>query len=90
MWSGEAVALNRQSRIRFANIAYLVGFAVGDIEPGAIAEIRRLPPVERTRHWDKAKVGLPHGDHPFAMGSRFVREMALPSESAVKWRVFMV
>ncbi len=41
---------------------------MADIETGEIAEIRRLPPIERTRHWDKAKVGLPHGDHPFSHG----------------------
>lgn len=67
-WPVRPFSVDRQERYVYANVTYLVGFAVADIQTGEIAEIRRLPPIERTRYWDKAKVGLPHGDHPFSHG----------------------
>jgi len=47
---------------------YLNGFGIADIETGAISEVRHMAPRERTRHWDKVKGGLPHGDHPYSHG----------------------
>ncbi|MDA2930689.1 YncE family protein [Acidobacteria bacterium AH-259-O06] len=51
----------------YANLTYLHGFGVGDIETGEITEVHHLPPWERMQHWS-ANGGLPHGDHPFSHG----------------------
>ncbi|MCH8216886.1 MAG: hypothetical protein IH892_08955, partial [Planctomycetes bacterium] len=67
-WPVRPFSVDRQERYLYANLTYVVGFGVGDIETGKMAEVHRLPPLERTRHWDKAKLGLPHGDHPFSHG----------------------
>ena len=68
IWPVRPFSVDREERYIYANLTYLAGFGVGDIETGEIIEIHRLPPVERTRHWDKVRGGLPHGDHPFSHG----------------------
>jgi len=67
-WPVRPFSVDAQERYLYANLTYLTGFAVADIHTGAIAEVRHMPPEERTRHWDKASGGLPHGDHPFSHG----------------------
>ncbi len=68
IWPVRPFSVDREERFIYANLTYLAGFGVGDIETGKMTEIHRLPPKERTRHWDKVKSGLPHGDHPFSHG----------------------
>lgn len=67
-WPVRPFSVDPEERYLYVNLTYLVGFGVADIETGAISEVHRLPPKERTRHWDKVKSGLPHGDHPFSHG----------------------
>ncbi|HIG29701.1 MAG TPA: hypothetical protein EYQ50_18640 [Verrucomicrobiales bacterium] len=67
-WPVRPFSVDSDERYVYANLTYLTGFGIGDIETGAVAEVRHMPPRERTRHWDKAKGGLPHGDHPFSHG----------------------
>lgn len=52
----------------YANLTYKHGFGVANIETGQMHEVEHLPPRERTRHWDQAKAGLPHGDGPYSHG----------------------
>lgn len=67
-WPIRPFSVDPEERYLYANLTYLNGFGVGDIETGAISEVHHLPPRERTRHWDQVKAGLPHGDHPFSHG----------------------
>ena len=67
-WPIRPFSVDPEERYLYVNLTYLNGFGVGDIQTGAISEVHHLPPQERTRHWDKVKGGLPHGDHPFSHG----------------------
>ncbi len=67
-WPGRPFSVDSEERYLYANLTYLDGFGIADIETGAISEVRHMPPRERTRHWDKVKGGLPHGDHPYSHG----------------------
>jgi DNA-binding beta-propeller fold protein YncE len=68
IWPVRPFSVDAEERYLYANLTYLNGFGVADIETGAITEIHHLPPRERTLHWDKAKGGLPHGDGPYSHG----------------------
>jgi len=67
-WPIRPFSVDPQERYLYANLTYLAGFGVADIATGEISEVHHMPPKERTRHWDKVKSGLPHGDHPFSHG----------------------
>ncbi|MFQ5983071.1 MAG: YncE family protein, partial [Woeseiaceae bacterium] len=67
-WPVRPFSVDAEERFIYANLTYLIGFAVADIESGAIHEVLHMPPKERTRYWDEAKAGLPHGDHPYSHG----------------------
>ncbi len=67
-WPVRPFSVDSEERYLYANLTYLDGFGIADIETGAISEVRHMPPRERTRHWDKVKGGLPHGDHPYSHG----------------------
>ena len=65
-WPIRPFSVDAGKRFLYANLTYLEGFGIANIETGAIAEVHHMPPQERTRHWDRARSGLPHGDHPFS------------------------
>ena len=67
-WPVRPFSVESEERYLYANLTYLNGFGVANIETGAISEVRHMPPRERTRYWDKVKSGLPHGDHPYSHG----------------------
>ncbi len=67
-WPVRPFSVDREERFAYVNLTYLNGFGIANVETGEINEVHHLPPRERTKHWDKAKAGLPHGDGPYSHG----------------------
>ncbi|MCZ6672824.1 MAG: hypothetical protein O7C75_07790 [Verrucomicrobia bacterium] len=66
-WPVRPFSVDREERYIYANLTYLLGFGVADVETGKISEVHHMPPFERTQHWS-AHGDMPHGDHPFSHG----------------------
>ncbi len=67
-WPIRPFSISEDERYLYANLTYTIGFGVADLETGELNEIEHMPPIERTKHWDKAKGELPHGDGPYSHG----------------------